>query len=291
MRINGDTNYWRHDGRNVDVVDRAQAGVLYTLYFQAETTIIVHVSSNSESDTEDVRSRKVYTTPLARAKGKTFFRCCMLLRARSKLQAEQDSARYTRKPRTTPSNTTTRPHPPWPRYTIRVWSIEVTIKSLLNILVAYHELFKLLRTKNGHREFLESRIVTVNMVDIILYFHKRGVHVPCIDFNHIVACMPGNHMTQSCFAQARSPTQQGHLGRGRHNTYIYTCIYFCTDMRNCDTKFNVKNKPSFLACGFHLEPAVMNGYTHVRLIIHHFIHFLSHTYMYAYSRTIDWERK
>ena len=33
------------------------------IYFQAETTIIV--SSNSESDTEDVRLRKVYTTLLA----------------------------------------------------------------------------------------------------------------------------------------------------------------------------------------------------------------------------------
>ena len=36
---------------------------------------MIIVSSNSESDTEDVRLRKVYTTPIARAKGKTFFRC------------------------------------------------------------------------------------------------------------------------------------------------------------------------------------------------------------------------
>ena len=41
---------------DVDVADRAHS--IYTC-FQAETTIIV--SSNSESDTEDVRSRKVYT--------------------------------------------------------------------------------------------------------------------------------------------------------------------------------------------------------------------------------------
>ena len=62
------------------------------LYFQVETAIIV--SSNSECDTEDVRSRKIYMTPLARAKGKTFFRCSLLLRARSTLNTEQDSARY-----------------------------------------------------------------------------------------------------------------------------------------------------------------------------------------------------
>ena len=35
---------------DVDVTDHVQARTLYTLYFQAETTIIV--SSNSESDTE-----------------------------------------------------------------------------------------------------------------------------------------------------------------------------------------------------------------------------------------------
>ena len=43
---------------DVDVADRAQARALYMLYFQAETMIIV--SSNSESDTEDVRLRKVH---------------------------------------------------------------------------------------------------------------------------------------------------------------------------------------------------------------------------------------
>ena len=75
---------------DVDVADRAQTRALYMLYFQTETTIIV--SSNSESDTEDVRLRKVYTTPLARAKGKTFFWCYLLLRARSTPHAEQDSA-------------------------------------------------------------------------------------------------------------------------------------------------------------------------------------------------------
>ena len=53
------------------------------------------VSSKSESDTEDVRSRKVYTTPLARAKGKTFFQCYLLLCARSTLHAEQDSTHET----------------------------------------------------------------------------------------------------------------------------------------------------------------------------------------------------
>ena len=56
---------------------------------------MIIVSSNSESDTEDVKSRKVYMTQLARAKGKTFYWCCLLLRARSTLHAEQDSARYT----------------------------------------------------------------------------------------------------------------------------------------------------------------------------------------------------
>ena len=55
---------------DVDVADLAQACTLYMLYFQAETTVrSMIVGSNSESDTEDVRSRKVYTTPLARAKG------------------------------------------------------------------------------------------------------------------------------------------------------------------------------------------------------------------------------
>ena len=97
-QIIGDTNYWRYDGGDVvdvDVADHAQAHALYMLYFQATTTIIVHVGLNSERDTEDVRSRKVYTTPLARAKGKTFFQCCLLLHARSKLHAEQDYALYT----------------------------------------------------------------------------------------------------------------------------------------------------------------------------------------------------
>ena len=60
------------DAVDVDVADHAQADhaqarALYMLYFQAETTIIM--SLNSESDMEDVRSRKVYTTLLARAKG------------------------------------------------------------------------------------------------------------------------------------------------------------------------------------------------------------------------------
>ena len=73
---------------DADVADRAQARVLYMLYFQAKTMIIV--STNSESDTEDERLRKVYTMSLARSKGKTFFRCCLLLRARSALHAEQD---------------------------------------------------------------------------------------------------------------------------------------------------------------------------------------------------------
>ena len=89
-RIIGDMNYWSHESSavDVDVADRTHSA--YMLYFQAETTIIV--SSNSESDTKEVRSRKVYTMPLARAKGKTFFRCYLLLRARSTLHAEQDSA-------------------------------------------------------------------------------------------------------------------------------------------------------------------------------------------------------
>ena len=56
---------------------------------------MIIVSSNSESDTDDVRLRKVYTTPLARAKGKTFFRHYLLLHVRSTLHAEQDNARYT----------------------------------------------------------------------------------------------------------------------------------------------------------------------------------------------------
>ena len=56
---------------------------------------MIIVISNSESDTDDVRSRKVYTTPLARARGKAFFRCYLLLRTRSTLHAEQDNARYT----------------------------------------------------------------------------------------------------------------------------------------------------------------------------------------------------
>ena len=56
---------------------------------------MIIVSSNSESDTDDVRLRKVYTTPLARAKGKAFFRRYLLLRTRSTLHAEQDNARYT----------------------------------------------------------------------------------------------------------------------------------------------------------------------------------------------------
>ena len=76
---------------DVDVTDHAQARTFYMLYFKAETTIIM--GSNSESDTEDVRSRKVYTMPLARAEGKTLFRCCLLLRTRSTLHAELDSAR------------------------------------------------------------------------------------------------------------------------------------------------------------------------------------------------------
>ena len=45
-------NYWRHDGRDVvdvDVADRTQACTLYILYFQAETTILMHVSSNSNT--------------------------------------------------------------------------------------------------------------------------------------------------------------------------------------------------------------------------------------------------
>ena len=71
-----------------DVADRAQARALYMLYFQTKTIIIV--STNSESDTEDERLRKVYTTSLARAKGKTFFRCCLLLHAQSALHTEQD---------------------------------------------------------------------------------------------------------------------------------------------------------------------------------------------------------
>ena len=44
---------------DVDVTNRMQVRALYMLYFQVETTTIV--SLNSESDTEDVRSRKVYT--------------------------------------------------------------------------------------------------------------------------------------------------------------------------------------------------------------------------------------
>ena len=48
-------------------INSTSQNALYMLYFQAETTIIV--SLNSESDMEDVRSRKVYTTLLARAKG------------------------------------------------------------------------------------------------------------------------------------------------------------------------------------------------------------------------------
>ena len=36
------------------------------LYFQATTTIIVHVGLNSERDTKDVRSRKVYIHDTAR---------------------------------------------------------------------------------------------------------------------------------------------------------------------------------------------------------------------------------
>ena len=55
-------------------------------------TIIV--GSNSESDTEDMRSRKIYTMLIATAKGKTFFQCCLLVRAQSTLHVEQDSTRY-----------------------------------------------------------------------------------------------------------------------------------------------------------------------------------------------------
>ena len=56
---------------DVDVAKHAHSTCY--IYFRAETTIIV--SSNSES--KDVRSRKVYTTLLARAKGKAFIRCCL----------------------------------------------------------------------------------------------------------------------------------------------------------------------------------------------------------------------
>ena len=50
---------------------------------------MIIVSSNSESNTEDVRLRKVYTTLLARAEGKAFFRCYLLLRTRSTLHADK----------------------------------------------------------------------------------------------------------------------------------------------------------------------------------------------------------
>ena len=132
-------------------------------YFQAEATIIMHVSLNSESDTEDVRSRKVYTMSLARAKCKTFFLCCLLLRARSKLHAEQNSTRYTWKPRTALS---TWPHLPWSRYTVRIRSVEVMIKSLIirkNILLylwyTANYIFKLMCGKNEHREFISHELL------------------------------------------------------------------------------------------------------------------------------------
>ena len=96
---------------DVDVADRAQARTFYMLYFQAETIIIV--SSNSESGTEDVRSMKVYMTPLARAKGKTFFLVLpsLLLCAQSTLPSDKDSARHKIREQSFP----TRPHLPGPR--------------------------------------------------------------------------------------------------------------------------------------------------------------------------------
>ena len=127
-RIIGDTNYWSHDGSTVDVdiADHVQACALYMLYFQAETVIIV--SANSQSDTVDVRSRKVYTTPLARVKGKTFFCCyahgphCMQSRTVHDIHAHEN--REQRFP--------TRPHLPWPQCAVRAYgryAIEVMINN------------------------------------------------------------------------------------------------------------------------------------------------------------------
>ena len=57
----------------MNVADRARKRAHSKCYISVEAETAIIASSNSESDTEDVRSRKVYMTPLARAKGKTFF--------------------------------------------------------------------------------------------------------------------------------------------------------------------------------------------------------------------------
>ena len=66
------------------VADRAHS-TCTCYYFQAETTIIVSLNSEGCEIEEGIHDAA------RRAKSKTFFQCCLLLRARSTLQAEQDS--------------------------------------------------------------------------------------------------------------------------------------------------------------------------------------------------------
>ena len=89
-RIIGDNTV---DVVDVDVADHVQARTLYMLYFQAETTIIE--GSNSESDTEDVRSRKVYTTLLARARHYFGVACCYAPDPHCMLSRTAHDTRYT----------------------------------------------------------------------------------------------------------------------------------------------------------------------------------------------------
>ena len=125
---------------------------LYMLYFQAETTIIM--SSNSESHAEDVRSRKVYMTPLARTKGKTFFLYCLLLCARSTLHARRAGQR-TIYMKTANSDfqhdLIHRGHGIRYAYGLVDQGDDKRVKII--IFVAYREL---LCTKNEHRELIES---------------------------------------------------------------------------------------------------------------------------------------
>ena len=152
---------------DVDVADRAQARTFYMLYFQAETIIIV--SSNSESGTEDVRSRKVYMIPLARAKGKTFchsFWCCLPCCYVPSPHCIQIRTVHDMKSanRAFQHDLIFQGH-----VTCTVVRGDDKMAKKKYILVAYCKLFKLLRAKNEHRELLESRIVTVKMVMLLCH--------------------------------------------------------------------------------------------------------------------------